>query len=52
MRYRTSTSDNWSTTNPSAKNVSESKTVYVQMSGDSNHDTVDCGSKELTITKK
>ena len=51
IQYRTSPSGSWSNTNPSATNVS-STTVYVQVLGDSNHTTKDCGSSTLTITKK
>ena len=51
MQYRTSTSASWSNTNPSRTDAGTT-TVYVQVNGDSNHTTKDCGSKTITIAKK
>ena len=53
IQYRTSTTGAWGTTKPSITNVSDSPmTTYVQVYGDSNHNTKDCGSKTVTLTKK
>ena len=52
LEYRTSTSDEWGATKPSGKNVSDSKTVYVRVNGDSVHSNKDCGSKTITISKR
>ena len=51
IQYRTSTTGTWSNTNPGRTNAGTS-TIYVQVLGDSNHNTVDCGSKTLKVNKK
>lgn len=43
-----SNNTNWSTTNPS-RTVSGSQTTYVRIVGDSNHNTVSCTSRTITI---
>ena len=43
-----SDNSNWSTTNPS-RTVSGSQTTYVRVVGDSNHNTVTCTSRTITI---
>ena len=56
VQYRTATSGDgstWSTTKPTYKDFTNgAKTVYVQVEGDGNHSTKDCGSKTVTINKK
>ena len=49
IQYRTSTSASWSNTNPSAT-AEGTTTVYVQIVGDSNHTSKDCGSATITIS--
>ena len=49
IQYRTSTTDSWTTTKPSRSSVGTT-TVYVQVAGDANHNTKDCGSKTITIS--
>ena len=50
IQYRTSTTDSWTTKKPEITNVG-SITTYVQVYGDSNHTTVDCGSRDVVISK-
>ena len=51
IQYRTSTTASWTTTKPTITNAGE-MTTYVQVAGDSNHNTVDCGNKKITIGKR
>lgn len=51
VQYRTSTTGSWSNTKPTIKDKG-SITTYVQVVGDSNHNTVDCGNKTVTVTAK
>ncbi len=51
IQYRTSTTGTWSNTEPTRKDQGTT-TVYVQVLGDENHNTVDCGSNKITINKK
>ena len=48
IQYRTSTTASWTTTKPTITNAGE-MTTYVQVAGDSNHNTVNCGDKNLKI---
>ena len=50
IKYRTSTSESWTTTKPS-RTAAGTTTVYVMVAGDSNHTDKDCGSKAITINK-
>ena len=53
IQYRTSTSGDgstWTTTQPSRTSAGTT-TVYVRVSGDSNHNTVTCGNKNIVINK-
>ena len=50
IQYSTDNST-WSTTNPTATNVADSKTVYVRVLGDSNHNTTSSVNAALTITR-
>ena len=51
IQYRwNSTTEAWRDTKPTAS-VAGTWNVYVQMKGDSNHNTVSCGYKTLTINK-
>ena len=56
VKYRTATSGDgstWTTTKPTWKDFTNgAKTVYVEVEGDGNHNTKDCGSKTVTINKK
>ncbi len=47
IQYSTDNS-NWSTTNPS-RTVSGSQTTYVRVVGDSNHNTITCTARTITI---
>ena len=51
IQYRTSATGTWSNDNPTRKDYGTT-TVYVQVLGDDNHSTKDCGSKTLSVTKK
>ena len=51
LQYRTSTTGTWSDDKPTRENAGTT-TVYVQVLGDSNHSTKDCGSKTITISAK
>ena len=51
IQYRTSTTANWTTTKPTITNAGEI-TTYVQVAGDSNHNTIDCGNKKIIIGKR
>ena len=54
VEYRTATTGDgstWTTTKPTRTNVGET-TVYVRVNGDSNHNTITCGSEKITINKK
>ena len=50
IQYRTSTTGNWSDTKPTRTNVGTT-TVYVQVAGNANHNTKDCGSRTIKITE-
>ncbi len=53
IQYRTSTSASWSNTNPEAGPDVSTTTVYVQVAGDGNHNTVQCyvsGTTNATVT--
>jgi uncharacterized repeat protein (TIGR02543 family) len=50
IKYRTSTSGSWTTTKPYRTDVGTT-TVYVEVEGDSNHNTKDCGNKKITINE-
>ena len=53
IQYRTATSGDgstWTTTKPTRKNAGTT-TVYVQIVGDGNHNTKDCGSRQIKIAK-
>ena len=51
IQYRTSTTASWTTTKPTITNAGE-MTTYVQVAGDSNHNTIDCGNKKIIIGKR
>ena len=51
VKYRTSTSESWTTTKPS-RTAAGTTTVYVMVTGDSNHSDKDCGNKAITISQK
>ena len=51
IQYRTSTTASWTTTKPTIINAGEI-TTYVQVAGDSNHNTIDCGNKKIIIGKR
>ena len=51
IQYRTSTTGSWTTTKPTITNKG-SITTYVQIVGDGNHTTTDCGSKTVTVNAK
>ena len=51
IKYRTSTTGDWSTTKPTRTEVGTT-TVYVEVEGDTNHTTTDCGNKTITIGKR
>ena len=51
IQYRTSTTASWTTTKPTITNAVE-MTTYVQVAGDSNHNTIDCGNKKIIIGKR
>ena len=51
IQYRTSTTASWTTTKPTITNAGEI-TTYVQVAGDSNHNTIDCGNKKIIIGKR
>ena len=48
IEYKTASS--WLTTNPTRTDAGQT-IVYVHVLGDNNHNTVDCGSKKITINK-
>ena len=48
IKYRTSTTGDWSTTKPT-RTAAGTTIVYVQVAGDGNHTTTDCGSKNIYI---
>ena len=50
LQFRIGTNGNWTTTNPQIENASTQE-IYVQVEGDLNHNTADCGHKTLTIRK-
>ena len=51
IQYRTSTTGTWSNTAPTRKDQGTT-TVYVQVLGDDNHNTKDCGNSTITVNKK
>ena len=50
LQFRVGTNGSWTTTNPQIENAGTQE-IYVQVVGDLNHNTVDCGHKTLTIRK-
>ena len=50
IQYRTSTTGTWNNILPTRKD-SGTTTVFVRVLGDENHNTVDCGSKTITVNK-
>ena len=50
INYRTSTTEDWSSTNPSRTNTGTT-TVYVKRISDKNYNEKECGSADITITE-
>lgn len=51
IQYREGTTGSWISTKPTKINAGTTA-IYVRVEGDSSHDSVDCGSKTITIGKK